>query len=68
MRKLTLALIPSLSLLTVSTAFIPAQGNTPPLSLTLILLGFCCIVALVIGVVVLGIVTRRGNQEEKKEN
>jgi len=68
MLKLTRALIPSISLLTVSTAFVPAQGNTPPLSLTLILLGFCCIFGLVIGVVVLGFIARRGNPEEKKDN
>ncbi len=68
MRNTILALIPSLSLLAVSPAFPPAQGNTPPLSLTLLLLGFCCVFLLIIGVVILGFVVRRENQEEKKEN
>jgi len=35
----------------------------PPLSLTLILLGFCCLFLLLIGVVVLGFIIRRGNQK-----
>jgi ABC-type transport system involved in multi-copper enzyme maturation permease subunit len=67
MRKTILALIPSLILLTVSTAFVPAQSNTPPLSLTLILLGFCCLTLLVIGVIALGLFVRNQNQKEKKE-
>jgi hypothetical protein len=68
MRKMTLSLLPCLSLLTISTAFLPTQGNTPPLSLTLALLGFCCVFSLIIGVIVLGFVMRRGNQETKKQD
>jgi hypothetical protein len=68
MRKTTLTLIPSFSLLAVSMASIPAQDNTPPLSLTLILLGLCCFFSLFIGVFVLGFIVRRGDQKEKKEN
>jgi hypothetical protein len=66
MRKIILALIPSLGLLTAS---IPLQaGDGPPLSLTLLLLGFCCIFLLMIGVIVLGVAVRRENQEKKKED
>ncbi|MCC6298673.1 MAG: hypothetical protein IT314_05215 [Anaerolineales bacterium] len=39
----------------------PAHGS-PPLTLTLALLGFCCLFMLIIGIVVLGIIVRRGNQ------
>lgn len=42
----------------------------PPLSLTLILAGFCVLFLLVIGVVVLGIFVRRenaGSLDEKKD-
>lgn len=41
---------------------VPARG-TPPLSLTLFLLGFCCIFILIIGVILLGIFVRRGNRK-----
>ena len=40
----------------------------PPLALTLILLGFCCIFLLVIAVVVLGFIVRRGNQNAGGKN
>lgn len=46
----------------------PAQRTGPPLSLTLILLGFCCLFLLVIGVVVLGFIARRGNQNAGVKN
>ena len=36
----------------------------PPLSLTLALLGMCCIFGLVIGVFILGFVVRSGNKKE----
>lgn len=41
----------------------PATGFGPPLALTLILLVFCCLTLLVIGVVVLGFVVRSQNQK-----
>jgi hypothetical protein len=40
----------------------------PPLSLTLILLGFCCLFLLLIGVVALGFIVRRGNQNFGGQN
>jgi hypothetical protein len=40
--------------------------TAPPLSLTLILLGFCCLFLLVIGVVVLGFIVRRDNTKGGK--
>jgi len=40
----------------------PAR-TAPPLSLTLILLGFCCLFMLIIGVIALGFIVRRGNQK-----
>jgi hypothetical protein len=39
----------------------PTTRTGPPLALTLILLGLCCVFLLVIGVVVLGFVVRRDN-------
>lgn len=44
----------------------PTQQTGPPLSLTLILLGFCCLFLLVIGVVVLGFIVRRDNTKGGK--
>ena len=41
----------------------PPARRGPPLSLTLILLGMCCMFLLLIGVVVLGLVLRRQNQK-----
>jgi hypothetical protein len=41
--------------------------NRPPLGLTLLLLGFCCLFLLLIGVFILGIVVRRPSQK-KDEN
>jgi uncharacterized RDD family membrane protein YckC len=43
---------------------IPAQTG-PPLSLTLILLGMCCVFALFIGVVVLGFIARNPKNKEE---
>jgi hypothetical protein len=42
--------------------------NTPPLSLTLILLGLCCFFLLLIGVFILGFVIRNQNIKEWKKN
>jgi hypothetical protein len=68
MWKTIITFILNFILLTVSTAFTPSQadvpGNGPPLSLTLILLGFCCIILLIIGVIVLGVVVRKQNQKD----
>ena len=41
----------------------PALPNRPPLVLTLILLGFCCLLLLVIGVIVLGVIVRSRNRK-----
>jgi hypothetical protein len=44
----------------------PVSGDArtgPPLWLTLVLIGFCCLVVLVIGVVVLGLIIRRQNRK-----
>ena len=38
----------------------------PPLALTLALLGMCCVFLLLVGVVVLGFIVRRGNQKGDK--
>jgi cytochrome c-type biogenesis protein CcmH/NrfF len=44
----------------------PAPGRTgPPLSLTLILLGMCCLFGVLLGVVILGFVVRRENRQER---
>lgn len=40
------------------------QPSGPPLWLTLSLLGMCCVFLLLIGVVVLGLIARRGNQQQ----
>lgn len=40
----------------------------PPLSLTLALLGMCCVLGLVVGVFVLGFVVRTGNKKEWEAN
>jgi hypothetical protein len=52
--------IPTSSFATQTTSD-PASRTGPPLSLTLILLGFCCLFVMVIGVVVLGFIVRRDN-------
>ena len=41
------------------------QPSGPPLWLTLSLLGMCCVFLLLIGVVVLGLIARRGNQQQE---
>ncbi len=45
-----------------------SQQTGPPLSLTLILIGFCCLFLLVIGVFALGFIVRRGNQNTVGQN
>lgn len=45
----------------------PARTG-PPLSLTLFLLGFCCLFLLIVGVIVLGFIVRRGNQNAGGKN
>lgn len=59
--------IPTSSFNTQPTPEQPARTG-PPLSLTLILLGFCCLFLLVIGVVVLGFIVRRGNRNTGGQN
>jgi hypothetical protein len=57
--------IPTSSFAT-QTSTDPSTRTGPPLSLTLILLGFCCLFLLVIGVVVLGFIVRRDNTKAGK--
>lgn len=57
------------TLIPTSTGGQPTETPTrtpPPLWLTLILLGFCCLFMLIIGVVVLGFVVRSQNRKEGK--
>ncbi|MFN8386673.1 MAG: peptidase MA family metallohydrolase [Anaerolineales bacterium] len=46
----------------------PSAPTGPPLQLTLCLLGMCCLFLLIIGVVVLGFIVRRGNQKSGGQN
>ena len=55
--------IPTPSFDAQPTPEVPVR-TAPPLSLTLILLGFCCLFLLIIGVIVLGFVVRRENIRE----
>lgn len=57
--------IPTSSFATQSPDDNPARTG-PPLSLTLILLGFCCLFMLLVGVVVLGFIVRRDNTQAGK--
>lgn len=61
----TLTPVPT-STLSGQTTGIPPERTGPPLGLTLILLGMCCLFLLVIGVVVLGFVVRRENVKAGK--
>lgn len=60
--------IPTSSFNQQATPESPPERTGPPLSLTLILLGFCCLFLLLIGVVVLGFIVRRGNQNAGGQN
>ncbi|MBI5351103.1 MAG: hypothetical protein HZB50_00530 [Chloroflexi bacterium] len=42
--------------------------NVPPLALTLLLLGCCCFLILIIGILVIGIVVRSQNQKARKND
>ena len=55
------------SLFTPEPAGAPVRGS-PPLSLTLILLGLCCFFLLFIGMFILGFVLRNQNMKEWTEN
>jgi hypothetical protein len=46
---------------------IPVRGG-PPLSLTLILLGLCCVILLLIGMLILGFLVRNQNIKEWKKD
>jgi hypothetical protein len=46
----------------------PPQRGQPPLALTLILLGLCCVFILLFGVVILGFIIRRPNQPKGGSN
>jgi len=52
--------IPTSSFNAQATPEAPVQTG-PPLSLTLILLGWCCVFLLLFGMIILGVVVRRGN-------
>ncbi len=58
-------LIPTSSFNGQPTETTPTRG-TPPLGLTLALLGFCCIFILIIGVIVLGVYVRTQNMKAGK--
>jgi len=58
-------LIPTSSIEGQPTATAPTHG-TPPLGLTLFMLGFCCIILLIIGVVALGFYVRAQNKKAGK--
>ncbi len=47
----------------VGSPIAPSTPSGPPLSLTLILIGFCCVFGLLIGVIVLGIILARQNRK-----
>jgi hypothetical protein len=59
--------VPTSSFDSQPTETTPAQSG-PPLWLTLTLLGMCCIFLVLIGVVVLGFIVRRGNQNQGGNN
>lgn len=63
--QITSTAIPTSSFAGTPTTETPAR-TAPPLSLTLILLGFCCIFLLIIGVVVLGFIARRDHMKGGK--
>jgi hypothetical protein len=63
--QITLTVIPTSSFEGQATETVPMRG-TPPIGLTLTLLGFCCIFLLIIGVVVLGFVVRGQNMKAGK--
>jgi len=58
--QLSPTLVPTSSFDGQPTETVPTHG-TPPLGLTLALLGFCCIFLIIIGVIVLGFVVRAQN-------
>ena len=62
--QITPTAIPTSSFATQSTEA-PVRGR-PPLSLTLILLGLCCVFLILIGMVILGFVVRNQNIKEAK--
>ena len=62
--QITPTAIPTSSFATQSTEA-PVHGR-PPLSLTLILLGLCCVFLILIGMVILGFVVRNQNIKEAK--
>ena len=63
--QITPTAIPTSSFNSLATPLAPVRG-TPPLSLTLALLGFCCIILLIFGVLALGILLRRENTQAGK--
>ncbi len=44
------------------------RPSGPPLSLTLSLLGFCCMIGLIFGVLILGFVVRSGNYRDGRKD
>jgi len=55
------------SAFTTQSAETPGRGS-PPLSLTLILLGLCCVILLLIGMLILGFLVRNQNIKEWKKD
>jgi hypothetical protein len=60
--------IPTSSSSAQPTQIVPPQAGRPPLALTLILLGLCCTVLLLIGIVILGLIVRRQSQQKGGDN
>lgn len=58
--------IPTSSSNSLSTETTPSARSGPPLALSLILLGLCCVLLLVVGVAVLGFVVRSQNNKGGK--
>ena len=59
-----LAITPTTYIIPTSSFDQPSSpANGPPLSLTLILLGFCCLMLMIVGVIVLGVFVRRQNSK-----
>ncbi len=63
--QITPTLIPTSSFEGQSTETAPTRG-TPPIGLTLALLGFCCLLLLIIGVAVIGFIVRAQNRKAGK--
>lgn len=63
-----LAVTPTAYIIPTSSFDRPSSpANGPPLLMTLILLGFCCLMLMIVGVIVLGVFVRRQNSKGGKD-